>query len=366
MLEPIFIAAVICIGLFVAYAGRPSRSRRNRAETSTGLLASPCQQDHQGIMLYSLILIGLAITFHFAEWQVYIGSSIAADRFFAGQNQYYFMIAMIGFGVAAAVQIRGFIAPPWVFEIPKFAGKSTFASNLVFNRQALVKQLFIGLLLVVAVQLVFGALLQPFFGTISKLEKSVFYFVGAISEELFYRFLIQNTGAGLLRKIPVKIFRNNAFIPGMISMVPTAIFFMSQHGTAYADKPILFVGTFFLGVAFGTIYVISQNIFLPMLLHAVSNLLVSFRDIWGVGALTLNGNDALGIAYIIIAGTIIAGAIMIGVNNKKQPKQDETATGKMGQIPISKKSHKTAWIIIIIMTAFLLVVSLLLDAWRLM
>jgi membrane protease YdiL (CAAX protease family) len=320
------------------YGGRGKKQskyagRRHRAEEAPGLLiATLAQQEKQGIMPYSLIFIILAVAFHFGEFIARKGEPGAMDQAFAADNLYYLGLSGGGFMLAflSAGFTFGFITPGFKFLGPK----DTF-----FNGKMIGRQLTISLGITVVVLAVFGFILKPIFATISVYERIIYYATGAISEEMWYRFFIQNTATGLLRKIPIKAFKAKTttayLLTGFIALIPTSLYFMSAHANVYANDPIAFIGTFFTGFAFGIGLLISNNILIAIIPHMVNNF---FTALWQVLLPSMTGavNAIQFIFTIIYVGLICTYALL-----KKRSKQDANNKITKQETTVDNMTKKT-------------------------
>lgn len=337
----------------MAYAGRSHRNRQMKAPE--GVLAAKFQQEGQGISGYTLAFMFIAIGFFLAEYIARRNAPDPADVQFGNSNLYYLSIA--GFGSLLALTTQALkITPRFVLVSGK---NSTF-----FNSTQILKQFVLALGLTLAVQITFGLILRPIFGTISPIEKVIYYFNGAVAEELWYRFFVQSAGTGILMKLPINGLKDNYFLAGFISLVPSSLYFMSQHATAYASNPLSFIGTFFLGIAFGISYIISNNIFIPIIIHGINNLFVA---IWIYPVFGLTEASWINVFAGIILATVF---IIIYVFKRRVPIKEEIkpaldecnripGPGTIQIVPIIKKNRpwiqRHAWVIIgaIVITALI-------------
>lgn len=330
----------------MAYAGRGKAAKNKKGS----IIATKEQQESQGIMGYALALIIIAFSFHLLEWLARKDASLEADRFFADQNWYY--VQHFFWGIP-------FILVSTLFATPKIK----LIRGGFFEGGQILRQIIVGIGLVLAIQITIGFVLQPFFGTISVIEKVIFYFTGAITEEVWYRWFVQNTGAGLLRKIPVKILQKNYVVAGIIAMIPTSLYFMFAHQETYGGKPLLYFGTFLLGVAFGTVYLISNNIFIPFLCHGLNNLFTAF---WKINTLSTGGEIPYFAFTVIVFLGIVSYAILFKAKDKRN-EDKETDTGMIVPAEANKNMRyhpNLLWWLLGIVIALGLVFSFIIGAWN--
>jgi membrane protease YdiL (CAAX protease family) len=251
-----------------------TKKQSNRVVTPDWIVG-PRMQQKQGLLWYTIIIIIAATGFHLVEWisrQGDVGD--VNSLWFSGVNNYYFWHG-IAFGLYIPFMLLRIVPKIEIVQIQEFG-----ATNII-------KQFVLCFGLSIAAEVVFGIILRPVLGIISGAELVFFFVFGAVVEEVVYRFLIQNVIMGLLKiilgavKLPKSLRKNNYWLPGIISTIIASFIFMLAHLGVYGATPSSLFGTFGLGIAFGTGYLISNNLLVPIMTHALVN---GFTKAFQVGA----------------------------------------------------------------------------------
>ena len=154
------------------------------------------------------------------------------------------------------------------------------------------KQIVLGFGLIVVTQVVFGFILQPIIGIVSPIEMVFFFAFGGIMEEVLYRLFIMNVISGIIRKAGGKRLKNDYYISGGVALAVSSIIFMLAHIAVYGTSPSKMLGALMLGFTFGFVYLISNNLFVPMLIHFINNAFAEVMDLSRGGAALLQAGQS--------------------------------------------------------------------------
>lgn len=246
-----------------------AKKRSSTIIASPTWIVGPKMQQKQGLLWYTIVIIIIAISFHLLEWVTRQGDvGDTNSLWFSGVNFYYLLhsLAIAGYGFFMLI---GIVPKIEIVQVQAFGG-----SNIL-------KQFVLCFGIAIAAEVTFGIILRPVLGVVSGAELVFFFVFGAIMEEMLYRFLIQNVIAGLLKILmktasgvlsrQIRRKQGDYWVPGILGMILSSFIFMLAHLGVYGAKLTEFIGTFFLGIAFGIGYLISNNILVPILSHALIN-----------------------------------------------------------------------------------------------
>jgi membrane protease YdiL (CAAX protease family) len=172
----------------------------------------------------------------------------------------------------------------------------------------MLKQMILGFGLIVVTQVVFGFILQPIIGIVSPVEMVFFFAFGGIMEEVLYRLFIMNIISGIIRKAGGKRLKNDYYISGSVALAVSSIIFMVAHIGVYGSSPSKLLGALMLGFTFGFVYLISNNIFVPMFIHFVNNAFAEVMDLSRGGAALLQAGQSstMGdLSYALVSCVVI-------------------------------------------------------------
>jgi membrane protease YdiL (CAAX protease family) len=345
---------------------RPSNRRRSNNIATPDWIVGPKMQRKQGILWYTIGIIIAAAAFHFVEWIARKGDiGDTNSLWFAGVNLYY-----LWHGLAFMIYL------PFMKDIPIPLGivpKIEIVNIADFGAGNMIKQFIIGFGLCIAAEVTFGVILRPVLGIVSGAELVFFFVFGAVMEEILYRFLIQNIIAGLLGSIiPMvggKRFKKKNgigeyWLPGILAVLIASVIFMLAHLGVYGATLSSLFGTFGLGLAFGMTYLISNNIFIPILLHMSIN---GFTKGFQIASGMASTNGELLIASITIIVLMIFSVIV-----KKHDKSincQNTTCGFHGTTECEGLSHDSIkkstrwWVWLLLVIGMALVTIFTLPGW---
>ena len=127
----------------------------------------------------------------------------------------------------------------------------------------------------IGIQLVIILLSQIPIFQVASVDVYLFFFYASVVEELLYRgFLVMFLQIALVMLFKIKPKKENMFLVNLFACIVSGIVFMLVH-TGYWGEPFLMILTFLGGVSQAIWYIKSKNLFVPIIAHAVINLIAS-------------------------------------------------------------------------------------------
>jgi len=110
---------------------------------------------------------------------------------------------------------------------------------------------------------------------VASVDVYLFFFYASVVEELLYRgFLVMFLQIAMVMLFQIKPKKENMFLVNLFACIVSGVVFMSVH-TGYWGEPFLMLITFFGGISQSIWYIKSKNLFIPIIAHAIINLIAS-------------------------------------------------------------------------------------------